>query len=282
MSIHPVALTWLLANATVEKLDEIILRALGTEEPALSPAIRTDDLGAVFARDKRGALLAALLRNTGLDDARLNAIATGIRNNPQAVKNVAEVLPALMGKEQTGERATAMATAIFSQVAVSNAEARQILTVALARVCTGVLIAGRKSSRTDDVLMMASEIMEQLRLSTREAPLKAKTWLFENLAEEPASPDHRLHITREGMRHLASAFEKAGEGFAAGEILHALSENLGMGVVGTTGETVVYDPIRHQDIDGGLLPGDTAVVKECGWALGETVAIRAKVRRANV
>ena len=82
-----------------------------------------------------------------------------------------------------------------------------------------------------------------------------------------------------GARYVALAFEKAEHGFPVKEILAVTARYLGLSPIGKSGETVRYEPLRHEDIDGGLLPGESVVVLESGWSFNDEAVMRAKVRR---
>jgi hypothetical protein len=278
LAYRTVGADWLLANAKLEKLDGILIRLLAQEQRPSFLTSCGEALASVFGRDKRGALLVTLLRKPDLNESQLKAIAGAIRSGQTALKSAAEVLPELVSKEAIGTRARELTLEIFGQVMISEADQRQLLTVALARIVTGVLLLERRSPAAEDLLATVSDLMKQLRISTREPRLQARTWVVENLEQETPQARGGLQVTTDGIRQFASAFEKASQGFAAGEILATLAENLGLNPVGKVNESLTYDPIRHQDLEGGLLPGDQAMVNEAGWAYGDCVAIRAKVR----
>ena len=91
--------------------------------------------------------------------------------------------------------------------------------------------------------------------------------------------DAGLHITIDGARELALAMDKAQQGFDAKEILAVAARNLGLVPFGKKGETVHFAPIRHQDIEGGILPGDRAGLREGGWSYEDSIIVRAKVKQ---
>src|SRR5205085_193934 len=91
--------------------------------------------------------------------------------------------------------------------------------------------------------------------------------------------DGRLHVTIEGARHVALALDKATQGFAASELLSVTARNVGLTPIGMDGEMLSYDPLRHEDLEGGLLPGDPVRIERIGWAYGRDVVLRAKVKR---
>jgi hypothetical protein len=89
-------------------------------------------------------------------------------------------------------------------------------------------------------------------------------------------------ITYQGAKMLAIAVENANRGFPAKEILSCLCFNLGLIRFGNQiDKQIVYNPIEHEDIEGGILPGEPVVVLEPGWMYKTDVLIRAKVRRNN-
>jgi hypothetical protein len=150
----------------------------------------------------------------------------------------------------------------------------------MARIATGVLLIDPLECQAKGTLDAMAETVGKLRKTTHEPILQSRTWVLQNLRQESLRREEGLQLASEWVRHLASAFENAARGFSATEILTAMANNVGLTSVGTKGELVRYDPIRHEDLDGGLLPGDPAFIKEVGLAHDDTIAIRAKVKRA--
>lgn len=87
-----------------------------------------------------------------------------------------------------------------------------------------------------------------------------------------------MNVTIDGARQLAIAMDKAQQGFDAKEILAVAARNLGLLPIGKKGEKVRFSPIRHQDIEGGMLPGDPGQIEEGGWSHQDDVIVRAKVK----
>ena len=81
----------------------------------------------------------------------------------------------------------------------------------------------------------------------------------------------------EGAANKLSAFENAvrnGADFL--EELHKLLEGLGYRKVHSVGEKVAYNPLTEEDMVGGMIPGDSAVVTEPAWR-GERGVVRGRV-----
>jgi hypothetical protein len=79
-------------------------------------------------------------------------------------------------------------------------------------------------------------------------------------------------------KHLALALRAKEEGNDSGRVLEALGVNLGMEPIADAGEAVKFDPERHEDLSGGLLPDMDAESVMCGWQYGEHVVLRARVK----
>lgn len=92
-------------------------------------------------------------------------------------------------------------------------------------------------------------------------------------------PDIDKYITPDGARRLGLALEYAIDHGSPETIDHleVLSFNLGLRRIAVVGEDVAFNPLRHQDIRGGLLPDDRATVKTTGWQYGSRAIIRAQV-----
>jgi hypothetical protein len=141
------------------------------------------------------------------------------------------------------------------------------------------MLLERQSGHTKASLEFVHQMARQLRNLTNEESLRSKTWVFENLCGDELPRDSRLHVTIDGARQLAIAMDKAQQGFDAKEILAVTARNLGLVPIGKKGEKVSFAPIRHQDLDGGMLPGDTAQIEEVGWLYQDDVIVRAKVKQ---
>ncbi len=58
--------------------------------------------------------------------------------------------------------------------------------------------------------------------------------------------------------------------------------NLGLREVGAAGAAEEFDPLRHEDIRGGLLRGAPARIVRCGWSIGARLLLRAQVEPPQV
>jgi hypothetical protein len=161
---------------------------------------------------------------------------------------------------------------------VLDDRSREPMSVALAGLCL-TLLKKKKRSATEQHLVEAisrclsaglGRIMQQ---SDREG-----FWVFARASDLAQSTSESLHVTQYGAGLIASALEKAAAGMSCEALLRALASNLGMLAIGAVGETVQFDPEKHEDTTGGLLRNDAAVIKTIGWSLNGQVIRRAAVQ----
>jgi hypothetical protein len=230
-----------------------------------------------FSHDRRGVLLGCLLSVALNHRNEIEALAGVIRTNHPLLLTVIDLMPRIVTRRNASPSVLDFVREIFAPVIESQGSDRELLTAALARLGSGVLLE-RSGGQTKACLEFVQQTSRRLRNVTREEDLRAQTWVLENLCEDDLPNDAGLHITIDGARQLALAMDKAQHGFDAKEILAVAARNLGLVPIGKKGEKVDFLPIRHQDVEGGMLPGDKALIEEAGWSYQDDVIVRAKVK----
>lgn len=227
-------------------------------------------------KDKRGTLLDTVLRQKWADDGRIKSFGEVVRADRALLRSTVDLLPAILAKKGPFPAAALFVGAIFDSVATTTGAEREFVTACLARLLTGILLADRRSIEAGEILTIGGRVSRQLRNLTRDESTRQRTWVFENLAEPEESEGQ---VTLIGARHLAVALEKAEQGFEALDVLTAVLRNLGLAPIGKKGEGVSYSPLSHEDLSGGMLPGDAAVIEKPGWSHGGEVVVRAKTKK---
>lgn len=230
-------------------------------------------------KDNKGVRLDAMLRVSSENAGNMATLTEVVRLNPTLLKSVLENLPGLLSRKDAPTAGAAFLEQIFSSVSETDGDDRELLTATLARLGTGIVLSGRRNAASDAVLIVIANVARLLRNRTLDEAVAARTWVLENLLRRGEEASGRLQITLDGARDLALAFEKLAQGFNATEVLKVTAQNLGLKPIGSKGGSVTYDPLQHQDLDGGMLPGDPGVVEAGGWAHGRDVVLRAKIRK---
>jgi hypothetical protein len=232
-------------------------------------------------KDKRGNLVSFVLQHSWPSEDPLRALSEAARSNRTAFRTAIDRLPGIMAGKESGPSSVIFVESLFSTVLTTDGIEREFMSAAMAHLGSGIVLADRRGQHSDAVLRLIQQLTCRLKNLTRDEAQERRTWLLENLGHKDEPPDGKLRVTLDGARHLALAFQKAEQGFAVKDILTVTALNLGLLPIGNKGETVAYNPLQHQDIEGGLLPGEDAIIEESGWAIREEPLIRAKVKRAQ-
>lgn len=232
-------------------------------------------------KDKRGNLLTSVLRHPWPNEDRVLALSEAIRANRIVFKKTIDLLPAILTRKESNGLAVKFVGLLFDVAMTTEGVEREFITVALARLGAGILLTEHRTPNAEAALAVVQKITRQLRNLTKGQTAQSKTWVFENLCGEETPSDGKLCLNLQGARHIAVAFEKAEQGFGAKDILAVTARNLGLSTIGKNGDEATYDPLRHEDIEGGLVPGETVLIEQEGWAINEETVARAKVSKKS-
>ncbi len=274
-----VGLDWLVLNSKLENLEPLLELLLSKQSrPETLPAWH-EVLRAKLKKDKRGKLLGTFLSHQWQAENWIANVCRLIHEDQTLLKEAVDVLPSIFCKKEKAIFAVDFVNGLFEPLAFAEGEDREFFTAELARLGTGILIAGRRTQISNDVLAVIQKHTRQLCNLTKGQDSKSRTWVLENLNEEEKIADGKIAITQNGARHLARALEEANQGFSAKEILTVLARNFGLVAIGKSGDTVIYNPLQHEDMAGGLLPGQPVSIEESGWSINQEIVARAKVKK---
>ena len=270
---------WLLLHASPERALPVLEMLLQRRERPKTLPPWAEALVPALKKDNRGALLERLLLQPWLDKRSLATLGEVVRLNRTLLKNTVEHLPVILCKKDVLEAGVFLVEELFAPLSSTRGAEREFLSVTLARLGCGILLQDRRGRAADAVLELITKIARQLRNLTKDEVVQARTWVLEDLSVAAEPPAGKVHLTIDGARHIARAFEKVEQGFAAKDVLTATARNLGLTPVGKKGEAAIYNPLQHEDVEGGMLPDDSALIEEPGWTLGQDVVMRAKVKK---
>jgi hypothetical protein len=269
---------WLVKNGDLQQLSHLLgLFLKGQSRPQyLPPASET--LAKRLGKDVKGSLLAELIKLAD-DPTKLKKLSE-IALQKRAFKTIVDSFPKIIGSDPH-PNLEKLFKEYVAAVMLSKGKDREFLSVGLARLTTGMLANENRHSQADGLIALAAAATQQLRILARESEEAKRTWVLENLAVETKPPAGQLQITEEGARHIAIAFQRVEEGFSTRDILTLTARNLGLSAIGQKGEKIPFNPFLHEDKEGDLLPGNSAVIEESGWRHGEMVVRKAKVKRGD-
>jgi hypothetical protein len=274
-----VGLDWLVFNSKSENLAPLLELLLSKQSrPGTLPPWH-EVLRARLKNDKRGKLLGTFLRHQWRAENWIINVCRLIHEDQALFKETVDALPLIFCKKEKAIFAVDFVNGLFEPLVFAEGEEREFFTAELARLGTGILIAGRRTQISNDVLAAIQKHTRQLCNLTQSQDLKSRTWVLENLSEGEKITEGKVLVASQGIRYFARAFQESNQGFSAKEILTVLAKNFGFTAIGKKGETVVYSPSLHEDVLSGLIPGKTVLIEEPGWIADEEVIIRAKVKK---
>jgi hypothetical protein len=204
-----------------------------------------------------------------------------IRGNRSMFKTVPDILAAVLTRKSPSVVAGAFVQQLFDPVFVCNGSQSGDVCAVLARLGTAILLAERHTPEGDTVLQFIRKTTNHLRSVTKGISNQSRIWVLDNLVVDERQPDGKLCVNLQGARHIALAFEKIDQGFPPKEILSVTARHLGLTPIGRCDEIGSYDPLKHDDVEGGLVPGDSVSIFEPGLAFNNEAVLRAKVKKAK-
>ena len=273
LALETAGADWLLAHGTSKDI-EVMLRILLENRPrprGLTPS--ADLLTGFLKKDPKGKKLMCALRAAGEDEGRLSRLVAVARDE------VLRAVPSLAQQESAEVSITRLIKALFGSPPLAQKDSLRSQAGELAVLGGRLLQIARPSPGIEATLMEIARIGGEIRQAGLDAGHVSNLWILES-AESPA-PSVGQTFNSAGARQWAIVYERATlDGHPLG-YLETLGRNLGLREIARPGSVAAYLPQRHQDTEGGIIPGDGVELVSSGWRLDDFIAIRAKVRRAK-
>jgi hypothetical protein len=272
-------IAWLLANMPAAKLDSLFGFMLdevgaGARRNVLVP-IACDYL----EKDPKGQRLEAWLACTLAKADRLKIFCRILRTSNETLRVVTETLALVAQSKTPGLPLGELVRCLFEDIHVTTGIGRQEACGRLARTGSALLLAGRLSPAGLNALNTVKGIGEELRTLARDPAVAENTWILSHLGQIEGAEGS--YITLEGARRWAFAFEEAVKSGQNVSGLEVLGFNLGLRPLAELGQQTSYAPQSHDDIEGGILPGDPVITLSTGWGFNRKPVVRARVRRTS-
>ena len=272
-----VAIDWLLQKSKPEDLKSeyswLLREMMTVNEPASERLIN------YLSKDPQGNRLAIVLSVASAEE--IAALAKVIANSNSSIASFVEVIPLLSTNPKETYPLAEIIEGVFGNMhEVSKPPARAYQSAALAKLTAALLMEGRLNESGQQALSTTSEIAKQIANLQLSEELAANTWVLQTCLQQQQSGAD-AGFTQKGARQWALTYENArlnGHDLAN---LHMLARNCGLTTIETANEVVTFDSKKHHDTQGGLLPGDQALIQHSGWVLDDTILIRANVKRTD-
>jgi hypothetical protein len=269
------ALDWLVSKAKSEELVVLAPVLLSDIERKSHLPPLSQVLNRALIRDKTGILLRAFLERTAvhpLDGSRVSGVVT---SDPKLAAQFLRLLPKLLTANCAGVAVKTFQQWIPSYPTTPEAQ-REQLSGALALLVGHLLKRRKRTGPEGQVLSALNQHAVSWLLTMHEKDARV-FWISAPATELLSLLKPAEGLSPYGAELIAHSIEKAGGGASADALLEALALNLGMEPIGGRDDLINFDPSVHEDVEGGLLGGDPAKVRQRGWRLGNKVIRRAKV-----
>lgn len=267
---------WLLEHGDAKKLGPLFHRLLRCDARPNYFRNWHATLTDVLLKDAKGTRLEAILRV--VDSADYAKSLANVVTQKDVIGQALDQLAGLVARRDTINGIPILIDEIIRLTFEADGSEREWFSAALTRLVGGVALQNENSSQADAVLSQIERANRKLKTAMSSSDSTGKVWSATRIPDNQDTPSGKPQLSIEGAINIATAFRKAAEGFGTIEILTFTAKNLGMTPFGTVGESIVFNPFQHEDIAGGLLRGDKAMIAESGWKLGNDIAMRAKVK----
>jgi hypothetical protein len=276
-----VGLDWLVLNSKPENLAPFLELLLSKQSRPETLPPWHEVLHTELKKDKHGNLIGTFLSHHWRAENWIATLCCLLQEDRTLFKEAVDVLPSIFCKKEKAIFAVDFVNGLFEPLVHAEGEEREFFTAELARLGTGILLGGRHTPISNDVLAAIQKHTRQLCNLTQSQDLKSRTWVLENLSEGEKIAEGKVLVASQGIRYFARAFQESNQGFSANEILTVLAKNFGFTPIGKKGEPVIYSPSQHEDVVSGLIPGKTVLIEEPGWIANQEVIVRAKVKKCE-
>ena len=266
-----VAADWLLAHATAKETEPLLMLVLRDEARPQGLLSSRELLRGFLSKDPKRKRLLYVLGLIGSDPKRLSNLLLFAR---QQVLNGFAVLAQ---DERTASQTHAILYELFLAERTTTVTALRARCGEIAVLAGQLLQVPKLSTQGQAALSELSRVGRQIRLESQGSNLSPGVWTLEQGDASPVPVGKGFDA--ENAKHWAIVYERAEVDAQPLGYLETLGHNLGLREILTPGAISSFIPRMHEDIDGGLIPGDTVVGVTSGWKLNETPVIRAKVRR---
>jgi hypothetical protein len=271
---------WLLSRVPPDELSTLLRHLLAEISAGGSGGTHCSKLVQTYlAKDPKGARLAAFLAVLCEQGNQIGPFAAVIRSSDTAFAAVVEALGFTGRDERTTTATGEFVRQLFVQLLDTRGPKRRVACGRLARIGAGFLLTPVPSPAAQAGLEAVTEISDDLRNLTRDTEDRVDSWLLAPLLER--SEQAATYITPDGARRWALAWEEAERSGHSVAALETLGYNLGLRTISEVGKQVVFAPSMHEDVVGGLLPGDRVTALSSGWSFNGRPMVRARVKRSD-
>lgn len=247
----------------------------------LSPIVAADQasgnkqglLDIVLGRDKLGNFLTSWIRD---DHSRLSPTADRFRLNPKLLKLAMDSAADWL-QQPNAEVLVGLFSEIFRDLPHSTGATRAEHSGRLLTLAGSLIPIADNHPAAAALLQELQALGLQVWKSSIESSDRHRTWAFIQSGNRTLSETESSELGPDQAKALCLAIMRARKGKDALIELESAAVNLGGVRFGSEGESASFDAIIHNDLEGGLLPGDPVTIARPGIRFNENRIVKADV-----
>ena len=252
----------------------------------LSPLVAADQaqgnrhwlLDTVLLRDKSADFLISWIRE---DLNRLDPTAERFRLNPKLLKLAMDSAQEWL-MHSHADSLVAFYTEIFREFPASREKARAVQSGRLLTLAGCLLPIADSHPAAASLLQELQSLSLRVWKSSIESTDRHRTWAFIQSGNLTLSGSESAGLTPDQAKMLCLAIMRARKGKDALIELESATVNLGGVRFGSEGEPAIFDATLHNDLNGGLLPGDPVTIVRPGILLDDNRLVKADVLERTI
>ncbi len=238
---------------------------------------KSELLYSALKAEKDGSFLLKLLHDFAPSDPMRREWMRSICEDDSLLDELLRTVPNAAASDLDGSVA-GLVESLFASLPYTSGSSRRKMCARLLDLA-GALMAKPASPGIYQVLIALERVSQKLRQTIPNDEIDTHACGLRYFGQtEPTAPPG---ISADEAKLLVLAMRRIRDGTDPIMMLEATAANLGMTSVGVVGEIISFDPIRHQDLIGGVRPGQDVALVQKGWMVGRQVIERAQVKPIN-
>lgn len=234
-------------------------------------------LGILTARDKTGDFVIPWLKS---HKDHVKELVAAARSNSKLLEHLLKAAPAWLSHGQADDLPE-LYIELHANLPNTTDKQRAKASGELITLAGSLIPIADSCPAACDLLQRLQRLSLEVWKASEESDSRRHTWALIQAGNKELQGDTSLPLSTEAAGILGLALRKARKGRDAIVELESALFNIGVERIGEVSQTVEYDPIIHEDGEGGLIPGDMVEILGHGYCYASKVIVKSPVRKIN-
>lgn len=269
-------LDWLVEKAPAKQLVPIVPMLFTECQRRSSVKSMASLRSRLIERDKSGVIVKVILERIRSSELEPASLAAALNSSAVATENFLLQCRKLLSSP-LAEIAVVALKRWLADIELIDARQRTLVSAALVEFFA-ILLRKPKRKPSEESAFSAILATQSRLCASPDSPTEG-FWVAVRTSEVKAATETDFQISEDGARLLVESFSKLSDSqFSPVAVIETVALNLGLVPIAESGQRLAFDPAAHEDVDGGLLIGDSCEVAMAGWKFADAVLSKAKVK----